>query len=141
MLRKEITYTDFNGVERTEPFYFNLSKAELMEMDLTSMGGFENTVKAIIDTHDTPSLIKIFKEFILKAYGEKAPDGKRFMKVNDAGVPVSRAFSETNAYSELFMELATNDVAAAEFINGIIPADVSKKALDEGLIQLPANDN
>nr|DAF90674.1 MAG TPA: hypothetical protein [Siphoviridae sp. ctDS752] len=141
MLRKEITYTDFNGVERTEPFYFNFSKAELMEMDLTSMGGFENTVKAIIDANDTPSLIKIFKEFVLKAYGEKSPDGKRFMKVNDAGVPVARAFSESNAYSELFMELATDDVAAAEFINGIIPADVSKKALDEGLIQLPSKDN
>lgn len=139
MLRKEIAYTDFNGVDRKEPFYFNLSKAELMEMDLTAAGGFESTVQAIIDANDTPSLIKIFKDLILKAYGEKTPDGKRFMKINDAGVPLSRAFSESEAYSVLFMELATDDKAAAEFINGIIPADIAKEAVKSGIVALPGN--
>ena len=141
MLKKTITYIDYNGTERKEDFYFNLSKAEIMEMEMGTTGGMVEMINKIVAAQDAPAIIDMFKKMILKAYGEKSPDGKRFMKVNDAGVPVARAFSETNAYSELFMELSTDDVAAAEFINGIIPADVSKKALEEGLIQLPSKDN
>lgn len=124
MIAKTIKYTDYNGVEREEKFLFNLSKAELMEMEMGTTGGLGEMIQKIIETKDTPSIIKIFKELILKAYGEKSADGKRFIKVNDQGVPLSVAFSQTEAYSQLFMELATNDKEAARFVNGIIPSDI-----------------
>lgn len=127
MLKKTITYSDFNGVELTEDFYFNLTKAEVMEMELTTAGGLADRIRKIVAAQDTPSIIKIFKELILKAYGEKSADGKRFVKVDENGVPLSVAFSQTAAYSELFMELATNADKATEFINGIVPVDVSQQ--------------
>ena len=121
MLKKTITYTDYNGVERTEDFYFNLKKSEIMEMEMSTDGGLSEMIKKIVATKDIPSLMSIFKEFILKAYGEKSPDGKRFIKSKE----LSESFEQTEAYSELFMELATSDKAAAEFINGLIPPDVA----------------
>lgn len=124
MLKKTITYTDYNGVERTEDFYFNLSKAEIMEMEMSTTGGLAEMIQKIVATHDAPAIIKIFKDLILKAYGEKSPDGKRFIKSEE----ISTAFSQTEAYSILFMELAYDDKEAAKFVNGIIPADVSKEA-------------
>jgi hypothetical protein len=124
MLTKTIKYIDYNGVEREEKFLFNLSKAELMEMELGTTGGLAETIRKIIETQDQPSIIKIFKELVLKAYGEKSSDGKRFIKVNDKGVPLSVEFSQTEAYSVLFMELATDSQAAAAFVRGIIPNDI-----------------
>ena len=117
MLKKTITYTDYNGVERTEDFYFNLTKAELMEMEIGTTGGMADMIKRIIDAKDAPAIIKIFKELVLKAYGEKSADGKRFVKSEE----ISNGFAQTEAYSQLFMELATNADAAAAFVNGIIP--------------------
>ena len=122
MLKKTITYEDYNGTERTEDFYFNLTKAELMEMEMSTSGGLAEMIQNIVQAQDAPAIIKIFKDLVLKAYGEKSPDGKRFMKVNDAGVPLSVAFSQTEAYSQLFMELATDADAASKFVNGIVPA-------------------
>lgn len=127
MLKKTITYIDYNGTERTEDFYFHLSKAELMEMEMSTSGGYGEMVQNIIQAQDAPAIIKVFKEMINKSYGEKSPDGKRFMKVNDAGVPLYVAFSQTEAYSQLFMELATDTEAAAAFVNGIIPNDLEKQ--------------
>ena len=121
MLKKTITYTDYNGGERTEDFYFNLKKSEIMEMEMSTDGGLSEMIKKIVATKDIPSLMSIFKEFILKAYGEKSPDGKRFIKSKE----LSESFEQTEAYSELFMELATSDKAAAEFINGLVPPDVA----------------
>lgn len=121
MLKKTIPYTDYNGTERTEDFYFNLSEAEIMEMEMSTTGGLAETIQNIVKAQDAPSIIKIFKDIILKSYGEKSPDGKRFMKVNESGVPLSVAFSQTEAFSNLFTELATNADAAAEFVNGIMP--------------------
>lgn len=121
MLKKTITYTDYNGVERTEDFYFNLKKSEIMEMEMSTDGGLSEMIKKILATQDIPSLMSIFKEFILKAYGEKSPDGKRFIKSKE----LSESFEQTEAYSELFMELATSDKAAAEFINGLVPPDIA----------------
>lgn len=118
MLKKTIKYTDYNGVERNEDFYFNLSKAELMEMELSTTGGLTEMIKKIVKTQDAPAIIKIFKELVLKAYGVKSDDGKRFIKSDE----LRAEFSQTEAYSELFMELATNAEAAAVFVNGIIPA-------------------
>lgn len=124
MLKKAITYADYNGVERTENFYFNLSKAEVMEMEMGTEGGFTEMIQKIVAAKDAPSIIKVFKDLILKAYGEKSSDGKRFVKSDE----ISTAFSQTEAYSQLFMELSTNDKAAAEFVNGIMPADLVAKA-------------
>lgn len=117
MLKKTMTYTDYNGVERKEDFYFNLTKAEIMEMEMSQLGGLAEMIQKIVDSKDAPAIIKVFKELILKAYGEKSPDGKRFMKSPE----ISAAFAETEAYSILFMELATNADAAAAFVNGIVP--------------------
>ena len=127
MLKRTITYTDYNGVERTEDFYFNLNKAELMEMELGTEGGMADMISRIVSAQDTPSIIKIFKKLLLKAYGEKSPDGKRFIKSDE----LSDSFSQTEAYSILFMELATNAEAASSFVNGIIPSDVAKAASEE----------
>lgn len=123
MFKKDIEYTDYNGNKRKEAFYFNLSKAELMEMELSTSGGFQQYINRIINAQDTPQLVKVFKELILKSYGEKSDDGKRFIK-NDE---IRDAFSQTEAYSELFMELATNTEAATEFVNHVIPSDMAEK--------------
>ena len=118
MLKKTITYNDYNGNERTEDFYFNLTKAEIMEMELGTTGGLAEMLTRIVAAQDAPAIIKIFKDIVLKAYGEKSPDGKRFVKSEE----LSTAFSQTEAYSQLFMELATDADEAAKFINGIVPA-------------------
>lgn len=128
MLKKEIAYTDYNGVARKETHYFNLSKAEIMEMEMSTAGGFAEMIQKVVDAQDMPSIIKIFKDLILKAYGEKSPDGKRFIKSEE----LSTAFSQTEAYSVLFMELAMDAEAAAAFVNGIVPSDVS---VDQATIQ------
>ena len=124
MLKKTIKYEDYNGTQREEDFYFNLTKAELMEMEMGTTGGLAEMIDNVIKAQDAPSIIKIFKDLVLKAYGEKSPDGKRFIKVNDAGIPLSIGFSQTEAYSQLFMELATDAKAASDFVNGIIPANM-----------------
>ena len=123
MLKKTITYVDYNGTERTEDFYFNLSKAEIMEMEMGTTGGLAEMITKIVAAQDAPAIIKIFKDLILKSYGEKSADGKRFIKSDE----ISTAFTQTEAYSELFMELATDAEAAAAFVNGIIPADMAKE--------------
>jgi hypothetical protein len=121
MLKKTIEYTDFNGVKRKEDFYFNLSKAELMEMEMEVSGGFRQYLQRIVDADDTPKLMKEFKEMIMRSYGEKSPDGKRFIK----STKLSEAFTQTDAYSVLFMELLGDAKAAANFMNGIVPADIA----------------
>lgn len=123
MIKKTITYTDYNGNERTEDYWFNLSKAEVMEMEMSTTGGLAERIQKIVSAQDAPSIIKIFKELVLKAYGEKSADGKRFIKSEE----LSTAFSQTEAYSNLFMELATDSDAAAKFVNGIIPSDMSNQ--------------
>lgn len=123
MLKKTFVYTDYNGIERTEDHYFNLNKAEVMEMEMSTKGGLAEMIQRIIAAQDAPALIKIFKDLIRKAYGVKSPDGKRFIK-NDE---VWEEFEQTEAYSQLFMELATDANAASEFINAIVPADLNKQ--------------
>ena len=117
MLRKVIKYTDYNGVEREEPFYFNLTKAEITEMELTQDGGFVEYIKRIVAAKEQKAIVETFKKLILKSYGVKSDDGKRFIKSDE----LAQAFSQTEAYSELFMELATNTEEASKFINGIVP--------------------
>ena len=120
MLRKVIKYTDYNGVEREEPFYFNLNKAELTDFNLSKEGGLDNIIKRIIETKDQPHLIAIIKELILTAYGEKSDDGKYFIKNQE----IKDKFVCTEAYSNLYMELVSNEQETIKFIKAIIPADI-----------------
>ena len=124
MLKETIKYTDYNGVERIEDFWFHLSKAELMEWEMGTTGGLAEMIKRLVDAQDAPAIIKIFKELVLKAYGQKSPDGKRFIKSEE----LATEFSQTEAYSQLFMELATDADKAAAFVNGIMPSDIAEKA-------------
>lgn len=124
MIKKTISYVDYNDVERSEDFYFNLSKAELMEMEMSIAGGLAEMIAKIVAAQDQPAIIKLFKDLILKAYGEKSPDGKRFIK----SAELSEAFSQTEAYSNLFMELSRDSDKAVEFVNGIIPSELAKQA-------------
>lgn len=123
MLKKTITYTDYNGVERKEDFFFNLSKAEIATMEMSTEGGLAEMITKVVDAKDQVAIIKIFKDLVLNSYGEKSTDGKRFIKSEE----LSTAFSHTEAYSIIFMELATDAEKAAEFVNGIIPADMAKQ--------------
>jgi hypothetical protein len=127
MLTKKITYTDYNGVERTEDFMFNLTKAELMEREMASAGGLATMLQSIIDSKDQERITEAFKQIILKSYGEKSADGKAFIKIRD-GKPLAEEFSQTEAYSELFMELSTDANKAADFINGIVPKALAEEA-------------
>lgn len=117
MIKKTITYTDYDGNERTEDFYFHLSNAELTEMEVSHKGGMVKLIEKVVAEQDNEKIVAIFKDLILKSYGEKSLDGRKFIK-NDE---VRDNFQQTEAYSALFMELASNADAAAEFVNGIMP--------------------
>lgn len=125
MLKKTITYKDYNGVERTEDFMFNLTKAEILEMQLTKDGGMDAAIKKIVDAKDAPEIMKVFKDLILKSYGIVSDDGRRFIKSKE----ISDSFAQTEAFSMLFMELATDTDAASAFVNGIVPAADIKPAI------------
>ena len=117
MLKKTMTFKDYNGNERTEDFYFNLTKAEVTEWELSLSGGIANKIEKIIAAQDQTEIINIFKELILMSYGEKSDDGRRFIKSDK----LSKDFTHTEAYSDLFMELASDAEAAAAFVTGVIP--------------------
>jgi len=136
MLKKTITYTDYDGVERTEDFFFNLSKAEVAEMEMSNHGGMERLIQQITMTQDRKRLVELFKEIILKSYGEKSMDGRRFIKSKE----LSEAFSQTEAYSELFMQLATDTDLASDFINGVLPQtnNATKEQIEEAQAQAKA---
>ncbi len=123
MLKKTMTYVDYDGTERTEDFYFNLSKAEVAEMQMSTAGGLDKMINRIISEQDGKRIIELFKDLVLRSYGKKSDDGKRFIKSKE----LAEEFSQTEAYSDLFMELATDSEAAAEFVNGIVP-DMSSVA-------------
>lgn len=134
MLKKTITYTDYDGNERTEDYYFNLSKAELLEMEMSTNGGLEKFCQKIIAEKDTKRMMEMWKELILKSYGEKSLDGKRFIKSQE----LVDSFAQTEAYSELFMELASNADTAAAFVKGIIPKNLLAQIEKEKLTDTPA---
>lgn len=123
MIKKTITYTDYNGNQRTESFWFNLTKAEVTRMEMSVQGGMAEMIDRIIAAQDAPSLISTFETMIQKSYGVKTPDGRGFVKRPED----LENFMATEAYSELFMELVTNAAAAAEFVNGIMPNDPESK--------------
>jgi hypothetical protein len=135
MLKKIITYEDYNGVQRTEPFYFNMTEAEMMELELGTEGTFTGVVQKIIDTQDTPKLMKYFKELIMLAYGEKSADGKRFIKSKE----LSEAFTQSPAYSELVMEFFNDSNAASDFVNGLAPKGIDQAKLAEARKEVESN--
>lgn len=124
MLKETIKYTDYNGEEREEDFYFNLSRAEIIDMDYSIEGGLRQLLERIVQTKDTVQIYKMFTNIIFKAYGEKSPDGKRFIKSTE----LSESFIQTEAYSELIMHILSDPEYAAKFVNAIVPKDVSDKA-------------
>lgn len=117
MFVERISYVDYDGNERTEDFRFNLSQAELMEMEFETPGGLEAMIKRIVDQKDVQALGKLFRSVILKSYGEKSPDGKRFVKSED----LSKAFSETEAYNQLYMHLIRDEAFANKFVSNLVP--------------------
>lgn len=117
MIKWKIKYTDYNGDEQEEDFYFNLSKAEVVEMDLNANGAYSEYLQRIVDTRDGKKIAEEFKKLILKSYGEKSPDGRRFIKSEEK----SNEFMQSEAYSELYMQLATESGAAEKFITGVLP--------------------
>lgn len=124
MISKTFTYKDYDGNERTETFYFHLSKAELVTMEMAEPGGLRKKMENYLAAKDVPKIMEFFRDLIKRSYGEKANDGRRFVKSDD----IFDAFSQTEAYSMLFMELITDDAAAEAFFTGIMPEDIQEEA-------------
>lgn len=123
MLKKTITYTDYNGVERTEDFYFNLTPAEILDLEMTSEGGYTDMIQRIVNAKDSRAIIETFKTFLLKSYGKKSDDGRRFIKSPE----ISKEFEESPAFSDFYMTLAFDTEAASDFVNGLFPKDLRDK--------------
>lgn len=124
MLKKTITYVDFNGDEVSEEFFFHLSKAELVELEMSHEGGLTESIRRIVASEDGKAIIAEFKNIILTSYGQKSLDGRRFIK----NQTLREEFESTEAYSTLFMELITDAEKAAEFVQGVIPKDLADEA-------------
>lgn len=140
MIKKSITYTDYDGNQRTDECYFNLSKAELAEMEVSEAGGFDKFLEKVVETQDTKRIYAIFKEIILMSYGEKSHDGKHFIKkktVNGEVIRLRDEFEQTEAFSEFIMEMLSNETAAGEFVTGVLP----KELADEVAKQVASNKN
>lgn len=123
MYRKVIKYTDYDGNEREGTFYFNLTEAELIKWEGMTTGTLQEKISRMTQTQNQDELIQLFDEVICRAYGEKSVDGQYFRK----SAEILDRFKSTPAYSNLFMELATNDEAGADFINGIMPPDLLER--------------
>lgn len=124
MYKMTLSYEDFDGNARTEDFYFNLTKAEIQQMAYSVDGGLDNLIKKIVQTRDYSKLVALIKDLILKSYGEKSPDGRRFDKSED----IVKGFSQTQAFSDIYMELSSDDKKLLEFVKGVIPKDVAVEA-------------
>lgn len=121
MLKRTFTFTDYNGVQRTEEHCFHLTQADLAMMNLSKYGGIEKHLRSIIDAQDIPTIAEELRQIIRKSYGKISPDGRRFIKSEE----ISDEFEQTEAYSQLFMEMITDENAAAAFASGIIPKDLA----------------
>lgn len=119
---EHITYEDYNGVEKKKDFFFNLTETEITKMELEVPGGLAGMIERIVDAQDTPEIMKVFDDILCRAYGEKSPDGDRFIKSPE----ISEAFAQTEAYNQLYMKLVTDDVYASTFISEVIPKKYAK---------------
>lgn len=127
MYIRKITFTDYNGLEHTRTFYFNLSKSELLRLQLSIGGGLTEYAKRLMDTEDMVHLSELFEKLILMSYGEKTDDGMHFIKEDENGKKLADMFKQTAAYDELYTELCTNEQSAIEFFNSVIPADAANQ--------------
>jgi len=116
MIKEKITYTDYDDVERTETFMFNITETEAATMELSVAGGISAKIQRLVEAQEQGEIIKVLKDFILMAYGVKTPDGRRFEKTQE----LRDAFEQNPAFSILFMKLATDAAAAAVFVNGLV---------------------
>lgn len=116
MHKEIITYNDLNDVQRTEEFYFDLSKPEIVKMQASAKGGYDVQLRSIAASLDGAKIMDFFENFIAKSYGVKSEDGRRFMKSEE----ISRSFMETPAYEVLFEKLVTDDKYAADFVNAVM---------------------
>lgn len=137
MYEKTIKYTDYNGEERTEKFNFNVTKAELIKMELGTVGGFGEFCQRIINARDIPEIARVFEEIIKMSYGVKSPDGRSFVKSPE----LTKSFMETEAYSELYLELLSDAHALAEFIKHIVPKDIANGLTEDENGMLIVKDN
>lgn len=135
MLIKEIKWTDFDGNERREKFYFNMSKSELVKLELSRPGGFRNYITRLMEAQNGRELMEVFDDMMLKSYGVRSDDGRNFRK----GAEYYEDFKSTGAYDELFMELMQDDKAMEHFINGLMPPDIMAEAMKEAQKQENAN--
>jgi hypothetical protein len=133
VLKREITYEDFNGEKNTDTFYFNITKFEILDLEASYEGGLEATIGKYVKDQNIKGLLDAFRKVILFAYGERSEDGKRFIK-NDK---IREEFSQTAAYDELLTELATDPDKADVFIKGIIPKDVASEINKAQSVPLP----
>lgn len=122
MVKKTIEYEDYNGNKIKDDFFFDISPAEAIEMETEQHGGLGENLKKMANTNNIPELMKFFKEFVLRSYGVKSPDGIRFIK----SPQLAQEFTETKAYSELFVELLTDHNALAAFVNGVLPKNLKE---------------
>lgn len=140
MLKKTVTYTNFNDEEITEDHFFHLSKAELVELEASYDGGLSKELEQIVEKENPKDIIAMFKKLILDAYGVKSSDGTRFIKNQE----LREQFESSEAYSEIFMELVTDADAASQFVNGIVPkgmdqdvSDIKQKLQDKPEVPKP----
>ncbi len=131
MLKKTFTYTDYDGNERTEDAYFNLSETELVRMENSTEGGLRNTLEKIVAEKDNVQIMKYFDDIIRMSYGQKSPDGRRLIKSDQ----LFEEFTQTEAYNQLMMELYTDADAAADFVNGLIPKNLSSRVNSDVVVQ------
>jgi hypothetical protein len=136
MLKRDITYEDFDGESVTESFYFNLTKTELIELEVGYKDGLEAAMQRIVKTEDRQALIAEFQRIILLSYGVKSDDGRRFMKSDQ----LREEFTQTPAYDALFIELATDDKAAATFIQGILPKGLVENVETVNVVDVPVKE-
>lgn len=127
MYIRKITFTDYNGLEHTRTYYFNLSKSELLRLQLSIGGGLTEYAKRLMDTEDMVHLSELFEKLILMSYGEKTDDGMHFIKEDENGKKLADMFKQTAAYDELYTELCTNEQSAIEFFNSVIPAEAANQ--------------
>lgn len=131
MVKKVFKFKDYNDEDREEVAYFNLEKSELSEWATSVNGGMDKLIQRMISEKDTSKLMDLFKELILKSYGEKSLDGRYFDKEDENGKPLYRKFYRSKAYSILLMDLISDPKVAADFVNSVIPADMAKQINEE----------
>lgn len=131
MIKKTIKYTDYDGNEKSRDYRFHLSKADLIEMEFSTPGGMQQLIDVIVEREDLKRLTNLIKDIILSSYGELSDDGTHFVKVKN-GHRLSEDFQNTEAYSELYMELNTDEKALTDFINGVIPANLRQEIASRG---------